>query len=232
MLWVVQISAHSACTASRPRSRNCRNPRPCLICPNTGSTICFLDSRGGANVRRQPRDVVSVAQGREDCDRQDRLAPSGSRSHDRNAFGGRREVTTKTTTNNAAAPRANAGDRADSKTECRHIGHLQSIGKPTRRPFGLQGVLASLLAALASLRRALRSGRAYSAPARLCFRSPRAGRMRQRGRPPLSPRTTTTPGRVITSSGLSRASRPRPRPSVSLTPWSGGLHERLSRSFR
>ena len=41
MLWVVQISAHSACTASRPRSRNCRNPRACLICPNTGSTICF-----------------------------------------------------------------------------------------------------------------------------------------------------------------------------------------------
>ena len=36
-----QISAHSACTASRPRSRNCRNPRACLICPNTGSTICF-----------------------------------------------------------------------------------------------------------------------------------------------------------------------------------------------
>ena len=35
MLWAVQISAHSACTASRPRSRNCRNPRACLICPNT-----------------------------------------------------------------------------------------------------------------------------------------------------------------------------------------------------
>ena len=24
-----------------PRSRNCRNPRPCLICPNTGSTLIF-----------------------------------------------------------------------------------------------------------------------------------------------------------------------------------------------
>src|SRR5271155_4576702 len=44
MLWAVQISAHSACTASRARSRNCRNPRACLICPNTGSTICFSQS--------------------------------------------------------------------------------------------------------------------------------------------------------------------------------------------
>jgi hypothetical protein len=41
-LWAVQISAHSARTASTPRSRNWRKPRACLICPNTGSTICFL----------------------------------------------------------------------------------------------------------------------------------------------------------------------------------------------
>src|SRR3954454_23715379 len=26
-----------------PRSRNWRKPRACLICPNTGSTICFLN---------------------------------------------------------------------------------------------------------------------------------------------------------------------------------------------
>ena len=45
MLWVVQISAHSACTASQGHAdRNCRNPRACLICPNTGSTICFRES--------------------------------------------------------------------------------------------------------------------------------------------------------------------------------------------
>ncbi len=33
--------AHSCCTAIRPRRRNCRKPRACLICPNTGSTIAF-----------------------------------------------------------------------------------------------------------------------------------------------------------------------------------------------
>ena len=32
------MSSHSPFTFSRPRSRNCPNPRPCLICPNTGST--------------------------------------------------------------------------------------------------------------------------------------------------------------------------------------------------
>ena len=40
-LWPVQISSHSLCTFSRPRSRNCRNPRPCLIWPNTGSTVAI-----------------------------------------------------------------------------------------------------------------------------------------------------------------------------------------------
>ena len=30
-LWPVQISDHSPCTFSRPRSRNFRNPRPCLV---------------------------------------------------------------------------------------------------------------------------------------------------------------------------------------------------------
>jgi hypothetical protein len=40
-LWAIQTSAHSPCTFSTPRSRNCRNPRACLICPNTGSTIAF-----------------------------------------------------------------------------------------------------------------------------------------------------------------------------------------------
>src|SRR6266852_2663723 len=40
-LWVVQIMAHSARTFSTPRNRNWRNPRACLICPNTGSTTCF-----------------------------------------------------------------------------------------------------------------------------------------------------------------------------------------------
>ena len=40
-LWPVQISDHSPFTFSSPRSRNCRNPRPCLIWPNTGSTVCI-----------------------------------------------------------------------------------------------------------------------------------------------------------------------------------------------
>src|ERR1700719_1375832 len=34
-------SAHSPRTFSSPRKRNCRNPRSCLICPNTGSTMNF-----------------------------------------------------------------------------------------------------------------------------------------------------------------------------------------------
>jgi hypothetical protein len=38
-LWVVHTSAHSPRTFSTPRSRNCRKPRACLICPKTGSTI-------------------------------------------------------------------------------------------------------------------------------------------------------------------------------------------------
>src|SRR5579875_366359 len=38
-LCVAHTNAHSAFTFSNPRSENPRNPRPCLICPNTGSTI-------------------------------------------------------------------------------------------------------------------------------------------------------------------------------------------------
>ena len=41
-LWPVQISDHSPLTFSRPRSRNCRKPRACLIWPKTGSTVCIL----------------------------------------------------------------------------------------------------------------------------------------------------------------------------------------------
>ena len=40
-LWPVHISDHSPFTFSSPRSRNCRNPLPCLIWPNTGSTVCI-----------------------------------------------------------------------------------------------------------------------------------------------------------------------------------------------
>ena len=55
MLCVRQIMAHSPCTFSRPRNRNCRKPRACLICPNTGSTTVSLASysaqaRGGKSV--------------------------------------------------------------------------------------------------------------------------------------------------------------------------------------
>ena len=41
MLWVRQTSAHSPWTLAKPRKRNWRNPRACLIWPNTGSTIVF-----------------------------------------------------------------------------------------------------------------------------------------------------------------------------------------------
>src|ERR1039458_3011066 len=40
-LWVRHISFHSARTFCKPRSRNRRNPRHSLICPNTGSTIAL-----------------------------------------------------------------------------------------------------------------------------------------------------------------------------------------------
>ena len=42
MLWLRQISFHSALTFCNPRRKNRRKPRPSLICPNTGSTIAFL----------------------------------------------------------------------------------------------------------------------------------------------------------------------------------------------
>ena len=58
-LWPVQISDHSPFTFFSPRSKNCRNPRPCLIWPNTGSTV--------ASARRSAADpawsVTSVASG-------------------------------------------------------------------------------------------------------------------------------------------------------------------------
>ena len=43
-LWPVQMSSHSRFTFSSPRSRNCRKPRACLICPNTGSTVSIRNA--------------------------------------------------------------------------------------------------------------------------------------------------------------------------------------------
>ena len=40
-LWPVQISDHSPWTLSKPRSRNCRKPRPALIWPKTGPTVAM-----------------------------------------------------------------------------------------------------------------------------------------------------------------------------------------------
>ena len=40
-LWTVQTMAHSPRTFSKPRNRNWRKPRACLICPNTGSGSCL-----------------------------------------------------------------------------------------------------------------------------------------------------------------------------------------------
>ena len=58
-LWPVQISDHSPFTFSSPRSRNCRNPRPCLIWPNTAPQF--------ASAKRSAADpawsVTSVASG-------------------------------------------------------------------------------------------------------------------------------------------------------------------------
>src|SRR6476620_5660146 len=39
-LCAVQSKLHSPETLLTPRIRNCRNPRACLIWPNTGSTTC------------------------------------------------------------------------------------------------------------------------------------------------------------------------------------------------
>jgi hypothetical protein len=47
MLWTVQMIAHSALTVAKPRSGNCRKPRACLVCPNTGSGN-YLRSRQGS----------------------------------------------------------------------------------------------------------------------------------------------------------------------------------------
>jgi hypothetical protein len=41
-LCAAQIIAHSARTFPAPRSRNWRKPPACSICPDTGSTACFL----------------------------------------------------------------------------------------------------------------------------------------------------------------------------------------------
>ena len=63
----MQISDHSPFTFSSPRSRNCRNPRPCLIWPNTGSTVHLYRQPGavGGEARRrhvvQPDAVLEVA---------------------------------------------------------------------------------------------------------------------------------------------------------------------------
>src|SRR6202047_4836667 len=50
MLWR-QTSAHSPWTLAKPRKRNWRNPRACLIWPKTGSPIGL---RGGYDSRPPP----------------------------------------------------------------------------------------------------------------------------------------------------------------------------------
>ena len=54
-LWPAQMSSHSRFTFARPRSRNCRKPRPCLIWPNTGSTVSIRRAQ-----RSRPRFVRSL----------------------------------------------------------------------------------------------------------------------------------------------------------------------------
>src|ERR1700730_12593455 len=55
-LWAVQTSTHSCLTLSNPCSRNCRNPRACLICPNTGSTR----TEGAASVSRLGMTYIHI----------------------------------------------------------------------------------------------------------------------------------------------------------------------------
>ena len=43
-LWPVQIRDHSPLTFSKPRIRNYRKPRPCLIWPKTGSTVSMRNA--------------------------------------------------------------------------------------------------------------------------------------------------------------------------------------------
>ena len=40
-LWTAQMRSHSCPTATRLRKENCRKQRASLICPKTGSTVCF-----------------------------------------------------------------------------------------------------------------------------------------------------------------------------------------------
>ena len=43
-LWPVQIRDYSPLTFSKPRIRNWQKPRPCLICPKTGSTVSMRNA--------------------------------------------------------------------------------------------------------------------------------------------------------------------------------------------
>ena len=54
-LCAVQTIAHSALTLVRPRRRNCRKPRACLMCPKTGSTTCL---RRRYRLRQPARRIV------------------------------------------------------------------------------------------------------------------------------------------------------------------------------
>src|SRR6266403_690770 len=67
----MQIRAHSPRTFSSPRKRNCRNPRACLICPNTGSTMNFRVAYTAAPTwfaRFAPFVVLLLSRRYESCD--------------------------------------------------------------------------------------------------------------------------------------------------------------------
>ncbi len=70
---MVQMSVHSPRTLRCPRNKNWRNPRPCLICPNTGSTVSFRMAYS-----RRPRFVRSVGRMRSATESACGIRPRGA----------------------------------------------------------------------------------------------------------------------------------------------------------
>src|ERR1700722_10204652 len=60
MVWVRQTSAHSPWTLAKPRKRNWRNPRACLIWPKTGSTIVFRVARRALDVNARVSPAATL----------------------------------------------------------------------------------------------------------------------------------------------------------------------------
>jgi len=53
--------SHSALTFSKPRKRNCLNPRASFIWPNTGSTTCLRLAAKPEHLHKQTRQCLQVS---------------------------------------------------------------------------------------------------------------------------------------------------------------------------